>query len=99
MTICEERPALLEPVDEIELPGAYLSLRAGAEFTAQGAAGARKRRLRLSYARLTPKGWEVTGWDGKGTHTYRADQIIEVHLDRQVEQGGSRPPAARRTAR
>jgi hypothetical protein len=89
-----------EPIDTLPLDQAHLVLAKGAEFTAQAGHGQRRRRLRLCYAHPSPKGWEVTGWDGHAMRTYRADQILEVHLDSAVPE--PRPefkPPARRSGR
>lgn len=84
MSVAPTPLPLPELVEEVELPGAHIILTAGAEFTAQERYGSRRRRVRFTAARRTPKGWELTGWDGHRVRTFRAEQVVELHLDRGV---------------
>lgn len=86
---------MLEPLPELKLAGHPHTLSKGVEFSAQPHPGARRRRMRYTYARLTPKGYEVTAWTGQRTVAVRADQIVEVHRTRKLPKSPEsfRPPA------
>lgn len=94
-------PVLGAPVAELRLPDAHIVLTPGAELTAQEGTGRRRRRIRFMSGRLTPKGWEITGWDGDRVRTFRADQIIDVHLTPQIAESPDefRAPSRRKGRR
>jgi hypothetical protein len=88
---------MTEALYELALPGHRSALVKGTEFTARTIE--KPTRLRFHHARLTPKGYELTGWDGRMMRTVRADQVVTIHRKGKVSAGHSEPPKARRRAR
>ena len=63
----------------------HSELRPGVEFTAFLSTEKRgKARLRFQYARSTPKGWELTGWDGRIFRTVQGDNLLKVHRTTRI---------------
>lgn len=90
---------MLEALPTLDVLGHTLAR--GVEFSTQDRPGARRRRLRFTYARATPKGHEVTAWDGNRTVTVRPCQIVTVHrtLKLPATPESFRPPARKRGSR
>jgi hypothetical protein len=88
-----------EQLYEVALPGHRSALVEGAEFTARIGGREKPTRLRFHHARLTPKGYELTGWDGRMMRTVHAERVVTIHRKDKVSKGASAPPPARKRAR
>lgn len=95
----EDRPtALGEPVYDLKLDGHRFPLTVGTEYSVRNLKDTGDVRARFLYARLTPKGWEVTGWTGKKIATVRGESVHTIHRTRKIPPSPDtmRPPARRR---
>lgn len=94
---------MCEKVDHLRIEGTRYELTRGREFTAQrsgassvGVGG--RVRLRFLYASCSPKGYEVTGWDGRRIRSFRASEVVATHASTKIPPSpeGFAPPARRR---
>jgi hypothetical protein len=94
---------MCEKVESLKIEGTRYELVKGREFTVQrsGASSAghgEKLRLRFLYAHCSPKGYEVTGWDGQRIRSFRASEVVATHGTTKVPESPEtfKPPARRR---
>jgi hypothetical protein len=87
---------MTEQLTELEVPERGTLVK-GREYTATMGTG-RGRRMRFCYARLTAKGYEVTGWDGRMLRAVRIEQIKTIHRTAKIPDSPDsfKPPARRR---